>query len=67
MTEDQDRILRFLKKDHGNYAVESVLDGHPLGQELELKQGDIIATFKDCRVAIRMDGRYSPLPTPHGQ
>lgn len=57
-------ILKLLKKDHGPYTAESVLDRHPLAQELDLKQGAIIATFEDCRFAIRHDGTFSPLPTP---
>jgi hypothetical protein len=60
--EAQTATLRFLKKDHGPYIIESPLVTNPLAQELELEQGDILATFDDWRFVVKRSGDLIPIP-----
>lgn len=62
MSREQDRALAFLKADHGECVVATMLDHHPLAQEFALPTGSVLATFKNCRFIIESDGSFIPIP-----
>jgi hypothetical protein len=57
-------ILTLLRKDHGEPVIASLLPAHPLAQEFEIREGTILAKFKDSRFLIYKDGGFTPLSTP---
>lgn len=58
----QRSLITFFNKDLGDYTLFSVLDGHPLAQEFEIKPGAICVRFASVFIVISEDGEYFHLP-----